>query len=47
MTCIRSHVMNPAEPSGNETKFAGEFSTPRPIIRFMVAVIDPQLGEAL
>ena len=32
---------------GNENKVAGEFYTPRPIIRFMVEVIDPQLGETV
>jgi type I restriction enzyme M protein len=32
---------------GNENKMAGEFYTPRPIIRFMVEVIDPQIGETV
>ena len=32
---------------GNENKVAGEFYTPRPIIRFMVEVIAPQLGETV
>jgi type I restriction enzyme M protein len=32
---------------GNENKMAGEFYTPRSIIRFMVEVIDPQIGETV
>ncbi|MEH2355714.1 type I restriction-modification system subunit M [Nostoc sp.] len=32
---------------GSENKMAGEFYTPRPIIRFMVEVIDPQIGETV
>lgn len=32
---------------GNENKVAGEFYTPRSIIRFMVEVIDPQIGETV
>jgi type I restriction enzyme M protein len=32
---------------GNENKMAGEFYTPRPVIRFMVQVIDPQIGETI
>lgn len=32
---------------GSENKMAGEFYTPRPIIRFMVEVIDPQIGESV
>lgn len=32
---------------GNENRIAGEFHTPRPVIRFMVDVIDPQLGETV
>jgi type I restriction enzyme M protein len=32
---------------GNENKVAGEFYTPRSIIRFMVEVIDPKLGEMI
>jgi len=32
---------------GNENKMAGEFYTPRPVIRFMVQVIDPQTGETI
>lgn len=32
---------------GRENQIAGEFQTPRPVIRFMVDVIDPQIGEEL
>lgn len=32
---------------GQENQIAGEFHTPRPIIRFMVEVIDPQIGETV
>ncbi len=32
---------------GNENKMAGEFYTPRPVIRFMVKVVDPQIGETI
>lgn len=32
---------------GSENKIAGEFYTPRPVIRFMVEVIDPQIGETV
>lgn len=32
---------------GNENKMAGEFYTPRPVIRFMVYVIDPHIGETV
>ncbi|HCI80935.1 MAG TPA: restriction endonuclease subunit M, partial [Ktedonobacter sp.] len=32
---------------GNENKMAGEFYTARPIIRFMVKVIDPKIGETV
>lgn len=32
---------------GSENKMAGEFYTPRPVIRFMVEVIDPQIGETV
>ncbi|MBI5015417.1 MAG: SAM-dependent DNA methyltransferase [Deltaproteobacteria bacterium] len=32
---------------GNENKLAGEFYTPRPVIRFVVQVIDPQIGETV
>jgi len=32
---------------GQENQIAGEFHTPRPIIRFMVKVIVPQIGETV
>jgi type I restriction enzyme M protein len=32
---------------GSENRMAGEFYTPRPVIRFMVEVIDPQIGETV
>jgi type I restriction enzyme M protein len=32
---------------GNENKIAGEFHTPRPVIKFMVDVLDPQIGESI
>ena len=32
---------------GQENQIAGEFHTPRPIIRFMVEVIDPRIGETV
>lgn len=32
---------------GHENKLAGEFYTPRPVIRFMVKVIEPQIGETI
>jgi type I restriction enzyme M protein len=32
---------------GQENQIAGEFHTPRPIIRFMVEVIDPHIGETV
>ena len=32
---------------GNENRIAGEFHTPRPVIKFMVDVIDPQIGETI
>ena len=32
---------------GNENRIAGEFHTPRPVVRFMVDVIDPQIGETV
>jgi len=35
------------ERMGNENRSAGEFHTPRPVIRFMVDVIDPQIGEEI
>lgn len=30
---------------GSENRVAGEFYTPRPIVRFMVEMVDPQIGE--
>ena len=33
------------ERMGSENRTAGEFHTPRSVIRFMVDVIDPQIGE--
>lgn len=32
---------------GKENRIAGEFHTPRPVVRFMVDVIDPQIGETV
>ena len=32
---------------GNENKMAGEFYTPRPVIRFVVELVAPQLGETI
>ena len=32
---------------GNENRIAGEFHTPRAVIKFMVDVIDPQIGETI
>jgi len=32
---------------GNENKVAGEFYTPRPVIRFMVHLVSPQLSETI
>ena len=32
---------------GNENRIAGEFHTPRAVIRFMVDLIDPQIGETV
>lgn len=32
---------------GQENRLAGEFHTPRPVIRFIVQVIDPQIGETV
>jgi type I restriction enzyme M protein len=32
---------------GSENRLAGEFYTPRPVIRFMVEVVDPQIGETV
>lgn len=30
---------------GSENRMAGEFYTPRPVVRFLVEVIDPKIGE--
>jgi len=35
------------ERMGAENRIAGEFYTPRPVIRFMVEVIAPQIGETV
>ncbi|MBI5446025.1 MAG: N-6 DNA methylase [Deltaproteobacteria bacterium] len=32
---------------GNENKLAGEFYTPRAVIRFVVQVVDPRIGETV
>ncbi|MBN1815672.1 MAG: SAM-dependent DNA methyltransferase [Anaerolineae bacterium] len=32
---------------GNENRMAGEFYTPRPVIRFIVQVVDPRTGETI
>jgi type I restriction enzyme M protein len=32
---------------GSENRLAGEFYTPRPIIRFMVQMVDPRIGETV
>jgi type I restriction enzyme M protein len=32
---------------GNENRMAGEFYTPRPVIRFIIDVIDPRIGETV
>jgi type I restriction enzyme M protein len=32
---------------GNENRVAGEFYTPRPVVRFMVGLVDPQAGETV
>jgi type I restriction enzyme M protein len=32
---------------GGENRIAGEFYTPRPLVRFMVDVVDPRLGETV
>lgn len=32
---------------GNENRLAGEFYTPRPVVRFMVELVDPQIGETV
>ncbi|MCB0088418.1 MAG: SAM-dependent DNA methyltransferase, partial [Caldilineaceae bacterium] len=35
------------ERMGGENKSAGEFYTPRPVIRFMVETMAPQIGETV
>ena len=32
---------------GSENRMAGEFYTPRPVVRFIVELIDPQIGETV
>lgn len=32
---------------GSENRLAGEFYTPRPVIRFIVEVVDPKIGETV
>ena len=32
---------------GNENRMAGEFYTPRPVVRFIVELVDPQIGETV
>lgn len=32
---------------GNENRLAGEFYTPRPVVRFVVEVTDPRIGETV
>jgi type I restriction enzyme M protein len=32
---------------GSENRMAGEFYTPRPVIRFITEVVDPQIGETV
>jgi len=32
---------------GNENKLAGEFYTPRPVVRLMVEIVAPQIGETV
>lgn len=32
---------------GNENRLAGEFYTPRPVVRFIVELVNPQLGETV
>jgi type I restriction enzyme M protein len=32
---------------GHENRLAGEFYTPRPVVRFIVEVIDPKIGETI
>ena len=32
---------------GNENRMAGEFYTPRPVVRFIVELVDPKIGETV
>jgi len=32
---------------GSENRLAGEFYTPRPVVRFIVELVDPQIGETV
>lgn len=32
---------------GSENRLAGEFYTPRPVVRFVVELVDPQIGETV
>ncbi|WP_340690620.1 class I SAM-dependent DNA methyltransferase [Hydrogenobacter thermophilus] len=32
---------------GNENRLAGEFYTPRPVVRFIVEIVNPQIGETV
>lgn len=32
---------------GSENRLAGEFYTPRPVVRFMVELVDPKIGETV
>src|SRR5439155_21083867 len=32
---------------GSENRVAGEFYTPRPVVSFMVEVVDPKIGETV
>ncbi|HRT70906.1 MAG TPA: N-6 DNA methylase, partial [Syntrophales bacterium] len=32
---------------GNENRLAGEFYTPRPVVRFMVEIVNPRIGETV
>jgi type I restriction enzyme M protein len=32
---------------GSENKLAGEFYTPRPLIRFMISILNPKIGETV
>ncbi|MGE4091001.1 MAG: N-6 DNA methylase [Candidatus Binatia bacterium] len=43
-----SHVYeNLLQRLGNENKMAGEFYTPRPVIRFIVQIVNPSIGETV